>query len=92
MSGRDCRTDRVRQLVRDAGLELPHERFVPHVTLARFPSRLDPEKAARLDAFLARNAGLAIAGIPIREMALYRSTLRPEGALHDVLASYPLGA
>jgi len=80
---------KVRQTIRMAGIDLGHERFVPHVTLARFSSRLSPEDSARLDAFLARHTGLTMKDIPVTGFALYRSTLRPDGAVHDILAEYP---
>jgi RNA 2',3'-cyclic 3'-phosphodiesterase len=61
--------------------------FSPHLTLARFPSRPHRE----WDEFLARHADLAAGPFPVAGFHLYRSTLRPEGALHEIVETYPLG-
>ena len=82
--------DRVRQAAHAAGLELPRERFRPHVTLARFGGVLPRAGMDRLHAFIAAHAWLGIDPEPVDSFSLYRSTLRPEGALHEALASYPL--
>ncbi|MDJ0993642.1 MAG: RNA 2',3'-cyclic phosphodiesterase [Dinoroseobacter sp.] len=67
-------------IARSAGLDLPRRRFRPHVTLTR-----------------GRSAPSALPGVhtPVpqfeaTEFCLYRSTLSPDGARHDVLESYPL--
>jgi 2'-5' RNA ligase len=60
--------------------------FSPHLTLARFPTR-----PRDLDQFLARHAGFTAGPFPVPSFRLYRSTLRPEGALHEILETYPLG-
>lgn len=78
---------RVAQAARGAGIALERRRFRPHVTLARGAL---PDAAA-LAAGFAR-AG-AVTSPPVRAgvLAMIRSRLRPEGALYDVLAEYPLG-
>jgi len=60
--------------------------FSPHLTLARFPSAPDQT----LSRFLATNKDYFSPDWCIDHVHLYRSTLRPEGALHEQLASYPL--
>jgi 2'-5' RNA ligase len=67
-------------------LELaPDKRFMPHVTLARvkeseidLPSLINQFRAANLPSFTAN------------ELRLYKSELRPQGALHTVLGAWPL--
>lgn len=81
---------RIRRAVGTAGIQLPRERFRPHVTLARFTRNLPAVEAGRLAAFLARNAGFATDPFTVDRFLLYRSVLDREGAVHDVLAEYPL--
>jgi 2'-5' RNA ligase len=60
--------------------------FSPHLTLARFPTRPRHD----LDRFLAEHAGFDSSRFAVSDFHLYRSTLRPEGALHEIVESYPL--
>jgi 2'-5' RNA ligase len=60
--------------------------FSPHLTLARFPTR--PRRD--LDLFLTEHAGFDGGRFVVKEFHLYRSTLRPQGALHEIVESYPL--
>lgn len=79
---------KVARAVRRAGLTMPARRFVPHITIAR----LRPNQAAHpeLARFIAANAGISLPPEPVVGFTLYASTLRPEGALHEPLAQYPL--
>jgi RNA 2',3'-cyclic 3'-phosphodiesterase len=61
--------------------------FSPHLTLARFPTR-----PRDLDRFLAEHAGFDGGRFVVGNFHLYRSTLRPEGALHEIVESFPLPA
>ncbi len=82
----------VRAAAREAGIDLPRERFRPHVTLTRFRGAgPDPAEAARLDRAMAEQAGLHLPTEWAAAVVLVGSTLRPEGARHEVLARYPLG-
>ena len=60
--------------------------FSPHLTLARFPSPTDTS----LSRFLATNKDYFSPDWCVDHFHLYQSTLRPEGALHEQLASYRL--
>ena len=60
--------------------------FSPHLTLARLPAR--PRYAP--DRFLAEHAGFDGGRFLVSSFHLYRSTLRPQGALHEFVESYPL--
>lgn len=78
----------VERAIRKAGLAPEARRFVPHVTLVRLKGRR--EDAGPLARFLAaRGAGSAP---PVRAVAfsLMSSWLRPEGAVYEELARYPL--
>jgi 2'-5' RNA ligase len=81
--------DRIASLCRQAGLDLPRRRFRPHVTLMRAGRRPDGATRDRLAASLGPRPDLP--GFTARALTLYRSTLGPRGAIHDPLASYPLG-
>ena len=60
--------------------------FSPHLTLARFPTRPRHD----IDRFLADHVGFDSGRFMVNDFHLYRSTLRPEGAIHEIVESYPL--
>lgn len=79
----------VRRAARIAGIDLPHERFVPHITLARFR----PVEAGAASSAMAK---LMVEGFTARfepaAFTLFGSNLTPEGPRYEVLADYPLFA
>ena len=81
--------DAVRRAARGAGIDLPRERFRPHVTVQRFGAGLRPEEAPRLSDAL-QALPFAPFDVPVARLTLYRSTLTPEGPIYDPLADYPL--
>lgn len=81
----------IRGALRGAGIELGRERFRPHVTLSRFRRGMSVYDLAKLRMFLAGHADFGLPPFTVASFALYRSTLRPEGALHEKLAQYSLG-
>ncbi len=81
----------VRRVAQEVGIALPRARFRPHVTLARFRRDLCEEDAARLGRFMAAHGDVALPGARIERLCLYGSQLQPDGAVHEVLADYPLG-
>lgn len=81
---------RVRSALHGAGLVLERRRFRPHVTLARL-GRTPPEAVERLAGFLGRWDAFPAPTWEVRDLGLWRSTLRPSGAIHEELARYPLG-
>ena len=83
--------EKVLQAARGAGLELPYERFVPHVTLARFGQGLKGEAAAEMHAFVATRLSLAAGPFDAEEFVLYLSRLRKPGASYEPMMRYPLG-
>ena len=47
--------------------------------------------AAKLGQFMAAHGDVAVPEVRVARMGLYASTLTPEGAVHEMLAAYPLG-
>ena len=95
VAGSDALTDlrkRVRRAVREAGIELSHERFVPHVTLARFGKGLEPEDLPDVQAWLSRRVARVAGAWRAEAFHLYSSHLGRAGPVYDVLADYPLSA
>jgi 2'-5' RNA ligase len=84
--------DKVRTAARGVGLDMPRERFRPHVTLARFRQTMPEEEAARLGRFMAAHGDVALPPTTVAGFALYRSYLSTEGAEYEVLADYPATA
>ena len=80
--------DRIANLCRQSGLDLPRRRFRPHVTLMRANRRPDGTARDRLAASLGPRPDLP--GFRATAVTLYQSSLTSRGALHDPLASYPL--
>jgi 2'-5' RNA ligase len=83
--------EKVLQAARGAGLRLPRERYSPHVTLARFNSRLRGEEAIEMRDFAARRMGFTAGPFEVGEFLLIRSTLGRNGPVYQELAAYPLG-
>ena len=83
---------RVRRAVGEAGIELAHERFHPHVTLARFGSGLRGEDAARLQAHIARRYGMVKGTFRASGFTLFESRLGRSGPIYSSLMDFPLQA
>lgn len=81
---------KIRTRVREAGVDLPRQRFRPHVTLARFATTLPRYKLDRLGGFLERHGAMALEPIRADHFTLYQSRLTPDGPRYDPLADYPL--
>lgn len=77
---------KLEQAARMEGFDLPHRRFVPHVTLGRFSS--PPEDADRLGRLVATTPYRA--SFSVTELGLYLSHLTEDGPRYELLASYPL--
>ena len=69
-----------------AGIEGDRRKFMPHITLAR----LNNSPLNRVSQFLAGNSLFATPPFVVREFRLYHSSLSAKGAVHTVLASFPL--
>jgi 2'-5' RNA ligase len=68
------------------GPDTEHASYSPHLTLARFTHKPDPT----LTQFLSRHRGYHGAPWPVACFTLYKSTLHPGAAVHEVVATYPL--
>ena len=84
--------DRIRRLVRRHGVTLSHERFRPHVTLARFNPRKAQFRMGEVHAHLSDIGAVQIDAVQPEALVLYHSLLGAEGATYEPLAEYPLGA
>ena len=82
--------DKIRSAARLAGLDLPRERFRPHVTLARFNPRIPAEQLERLRIFLSRFGDAALPTFTVAQITLFQSLRTSHGAVHEALAEYPL--
>lgn len=81
---------KVSALIRRAGVHLPHRRFVPHVTLARFPNSMAQGDQRRLGRFLQAHADWSHEPVPAAALTLYQSTLTGDGPRYDPLQSNAL--
>lgn len=80
---------KIERMAREAGADIPARRFVPHVTLGRFPA-MRPEDAARLELAVINGAGFRAGPWNVAEFVLYQSTLTPDGPRYDALMRYGL--
>lgn len=79
---------KVEQAARLAGVDIPAERYKPHVTLKRLkPGELSQGRAAK---WLAANSGFLAGPIPIASFGLYRSSLGRTAPIYEEIARYPL--
>ena len=76
--------------VRASGIALPHSRFIPHVTLARFPASMAEGDHARLGRFLQAHGDFTLPPAASTSLSMIRSTLGPDGARHELLERYEL--
>lgn len=79
---------RIARAIDEAGLPRETRRFTPHVTLGRFAP--GEGSASALARAIAQIGALDIPPFTADRFALMRSLLRPDGAVHDELAHYPL--
>ncbi|SFR13715.1 RNA 2',3'-cyclic phosphodiesterase [Poseidonocella sedimentorum] len=79
---------RLERRVRDAGIRLQKRRFQPHVTIARWREG-DVAALEGAGRALERFGDVEMPGGTMDRVAMYRSELRPEGAVYHELACYP---
>ncbi|MEM8742153.1 MAG: RNA 2',3'-cyclic phosphodiesterase, partial [Pseudomonadota bacterium] len=80
--------EKVLRVAHDAGIPQRRERFIPHVTIARFSNGAG--RGARMSAWLAARAGLHWGPRPVSEFSLFRSDLGSGGPVYTELARYTL--
>lgn len=72
------------------GIKAENRRFQPHITLGRFrkPDRIDPNQSGILSGYeeLQGPAGL------LNELTMFRSELKPGGAVYSVIDSWSLSS
>lgn len=78
---------RVERATREVGLPAEGRPFVPHVTILRVRGPRDLGEARRA---LAEDVDRSFGRREVREVLLNASELRPSGAVHTVLARFPL--
>jgi RNA 2',3'-cyclic 3'-phosphodiesterase len=80
---------KVETIARRAGCPIDTRKFVPHVSLGRFPTP-PPVEAARLERAIAMGAGFRTEAWQVTELVLWQSHLMRKGAHYEVLVRYPL--
>lgn len=78
---------RLTALARRAGIQPEARRYIPHITLGRFPPQRGAD-ALRLESAVALTAFRA--EFRAREITLFRSDRSPHGSVYSALATYPL--
>jgi 2'-5' RNA ligase len=78
---------RIDRALAAVGMRPESRKFAPHVTIARIRAPLSP---TRLGTYLMRHSLYRSAAFPISSFHLYSSWLRPDGAEHQLEASYEL--
>lgn len=81
---------RVLDAARSAGIALPRERFLPHVTIARLPQSIPADDIIRLRAWTAARAGYTSRDFDVAGFSLFRSRLGRSGASYEAMADYAL--
>ncbi|MGM0426888.1 MAG: RNA 2',3'-cyclic phosphodiesterase [Thermodesulfobacteriota bacterium] len=72
------------------GIKMEKRPFRPHLTVGRF--RKDAGPIRELDALLAKHEALTSPVCQLNELVLFRSDLRPNGAVYTQMAGWPLGS
>ncbi|MFO1203166.1 MAG: RNA 2',3'-cyclic phosphodiesterase [Tabrizicola sp.] len=76
-------------IARRAGCPIDPRKFIPHVTLGRFPTPPPPD-AMRLERAIAMGQGFRSDPWEVTELTLWRSHLTGKAPRYEVLARYPL--
>lgn len=80
---------KVETIARRAGCPIVARKFLPHVTLGRFPPP-PPADAMRLERAVAMGMGFRTDPWEVTGLTLWRSHLTGKGSHYQVLARYPL--
>ncbi len=81
---------KITRKLRNAGVQFQKRRFRPHVTIARLSKTLSFDGLAQVQSFLASQVNFQAAPFQVREFHFYCSTLTPDQARHEILATYDL--
>jgi 2'-5' RNA ligase len=80
--------DDLQKKLRSFGIKEEKRRFKPHLTLGRF--RKGARAGAHLNDFLSNHHDLTSPDCTIKELVLFKSDLRPGGAVYSKLNGWPL--
>lgn len=80
---------KLEQAARLSGIPIESRRYVPHVTLGRFPPP-GQEEMMRLERAVAGGMDFRSPAFEVTEVILFQSRLSPKGNRYDELARYPL--
>lgn len=80
---------KLEQSARRSGIAVESRRYVPHVTLGRFPPPRT-EETMRLERAIAGGMDFRSPEFEVEEVVLFQSRLSPKGNRYDDLARYPL--
>lgn len=80
--------EKLLRMAREVGFTPDKRRYHPHVTLSYL--RPDSFEQRELEVAVAQSALFRSEPFEVTEVALFRSHLRPDGAVYDVLERYPL--
>lgn len=81
--------DRVEAALAELGFREEHRRFQPHLTIGRV--RGVGPGIAELGELLQQRADLSIGRMRVRKVTVFSSALTPNGPIHEVLGTAPLG-
>ena len=82
--------DKVRRTAERSDIDLPRERFRPHITLSRFKSSVRERDSIKIRDFLARNAAFRLPPFKAQEVTFFRSHRHQTGATYEPIVSYAL--
>lgn len=80
---------KLEQAARLSGIAVENRRFLPHVTLGRFPTPA-PEDVIRLERAIAGGMDFRSDPFEVTDFRLYQSRLTAKGSVYDELARYDL--
>ena len=86
----DALQDQVASALEGVGFPRERRRFTPHITLARIPESARPDEIDTFARLLQRSPAPEAAEIPVHEVVLFRSELRPTGSEYRRLHSWSL--
>ena len=80
--------DDLQDQLKPYGIKVEKRKFMPHLTLGRFRSSRKTE--SRLDEVLTNHGLLNCPFFPLNELILFKSDLKPSGAVYTKLEAWPL--
>lgn len=72
----------------DLGFEIDYRKFTPHLTIGRFKN---PGSMHELKHFVSTNQETYFQSVPVKDLTLFESILKPEGPKYKIIESIPLG-